>query len=563
MSSSPSGYTNTLPRIDRAGRPAQGREDSFFWGVATSGYQAEGGYNGPGQPRNNWGWAERDGDVVTSGRTADFWTLAPEDFARCRDMGLNSFRLSIEWSRVQPGVELGSKKGMGEGEEPPPFDEKALHRYAQLIAGCRANGLEPIVTLHHFVQPAWLGLDPWLEQGVIDHFLAFIKKTLGYLLEVLPREFNCEAPRWFITINEPNLFAFNHYLYRIFPSGHIGLNHTVQCLAHLMEAHIRAYRLIHEIYEGTGVVPMVSFNNYCSDLYWSDTAMLDLLFAPSRGVERSRVREDLQMRAHAFDLRFMAARLFPVHGLRYVIGQWLKNFHHTVGVRGFQMTCWDRVTALLYERKEAPLDYIAFDYYDPFIAHALRWPTWRDFESRKRSFRDWMLESVASKWWDWHMLPEGLGFFARHLSRYGLPMLIAENGMALRRLPDHRIFKRSDNIARSQYLREHVQAVGRLVEKGLPLIGYLHWSLFDNYEWGSFSPRFGLFSLDYRVYPTRHSVDGMGDNPSATYTEEIAAVRGRLMMKRRTAEKNAGSKSGATLAVNQSNISSPDSVQKI
>ena len=59
--------------------------------------------------------------------------------------------------------------------------------------------------------------------------------------------------------------------------------------------------------------------------------------------------------------------------------------------------------------------------------------------------------------------------------------------------------------------------VSRLVERGQPLIGYLHWSLFDNYEWGSFAPRFGLFSLDYTVYPTRHAVDATGDNPSATY----------------------------------------------
>ena len=85
-----------------------------------------------------------------------------------------------------------------------------------------------------------------------------------------------------------------------------------------------------------------------------------------------------------------------------------------------------------------PLDYIAFDYYDPFIAHALRWPSWHDFELRKRSFRDWVLESVASKWWDWRMLPEGLAFFTATWAGYGLPLLIAENGMALRRLPDNR-----------------------------------------------------------------------------------------------------------------------------
>ena len=61
----------------------------------------------------------------------------------------------------------------------------------------------------------------------------------------------------------------------------------MQCLAHLLEAHVRAYRLIHELYaEDSGPRPRVSFNNYASDLYWSDTAMIDLLFAPSRKMPR-------------------------------------------------------------------------------------------------------------------------------------------------------------------------------------------------------------------------------------------------------------------------------------
>jgi len=581
--SHPHAYTHRLTSVEKGREPDVTPEgtrepgplfpgEDFFWGVATSGYQAEGGYNGPGEPLNNWAWAESRGDVVPSGRTADFWTLAHEDFERCRDMGLNAFRMSIEWSRVQPTTTLGAVEGLPADAPVPPFDERALYSYAQRIADCRAQGLEPIITLHHFVYPAWLGMDAWLKPETIDHFLVFVEHTLRYLLRTLPHDFGCKPPRWFITINEPNLQAFNHYLYRIFPSGRpVGLEPTVECLAHLIEAHVRAYRLIHELYTGSGVTPKVSFNNYSSDLYWSDTAILDLLFAPSRHVPRQTLRDDLSERAHAFDARFNAARLFPRIGPRYFFGQWIKRFHHTVARRGLSMPCWDRLIGLLYQRPEVPLDYIAFDYYDPFIAHAIRWPTWHDFDSRERSFRDWVLESVASKWWDWHMLPEGLAFFTKHLARYGLPLLIAENGMALRRLPDNRPFRRRDNLARSQYLREHVRVVSRLVERGMPLIGYLHWSLFDNYEWGSFAPRFGLFSLDYTVYPTRHAVDVTGDNPSATYTQEIEQAREQFAGAARRAGKKTGegpdmTESGATPATKitsstESNISQPNSVQ--
>ena len=571
------GHTHRLPRVEKglepdvtpegiaSPPPFQSAED-FFWGVATSGYQSEGGYNGEGQPVNNWAWAERKGDVVPSGRTSDFWTLAHEDFGRSRDMGLNAFRMSIEWSRVQPSLVLGSEEGLAEGEEPPPFDERALYSYAQRIADCRAHGLEPVITLHHFVWPAWLGLDAWLKPKTIDLFLVFVERTIQYLLRTLPHDFNCEPPKWYITINEPNLQAFNHYLYRIFPTGHpVGIGPTSQCLANLLEAHVRAYRLIHQLYAGSRVTPKVSFNNYASDLYWGDTAMIDLLFAPSRKVSRQKLHPDMHVRAHAFDAYFNAAKLFPTHGPRYFFGQWVKAFHHKVAKQGFERPCWKRVIDLIYEREEVPLDYIAFDYYDPFIAHALRWPTWHDFEVRKRSARDWMLESIASKWWDWHMLPEGLAFFVRHLGRYGLPLIIAENGMALRRLPDNSPFKRRDNVVRSQYLRENVRMVSRLVEHGHPLIGYLHWSLMDNYEWGSFAPRFGLFSIDYTVYPARHAVDATGDNPSATYSDEIRAAREQISAASRRAGKMPAS-SGAAPATNitnliPSNISQPDRVQ--
>jgi beta-glucosidase/6-phospho-beta-glucosidase/beta-galactosidase len=578
--SSPSGHTHRLPSVEKGREPDVTHEgtrtagpsisgDEFFWGVATSGYQAEGGYNGPGEPMNNWAWAEAQGDVVPSGRTSDFWTLANEDFARCRDMGLNAFRMSIEWSRVQPSTVLGDPAGLSPDARPPAFDERALYSYAQRIADCRAHGMEPFITLHHFVYPAWLGLDAWLKPETIDHFLAFVRRTLEYLLRTLPHDFGCAPPRWFITLNEPNLQAFNHYLYRIFPSGPlIGIEPTVQCLGNLLEAHIRAYRLIHEIYAGSGIKPMVSFNNYASDLYWGDNAMVDLVFAPSRRVPMASVRKDLMQRAHDFDDRFNAAKLFPMHGPRYFIGQWMKHFGHVLAKRAFRSTAWDRVLAVLYQRPgEIPLDYIAFDYYDPFIAHALRWPTWADFDLRKRSFRDWVLESVASKWWDWQMLPEGLSFFVKHLSRYGLPLVIAENGMALRRLPDNRPFRRRDNLTRSHYLREHIRVVSRLVERGQPLIGYLHWSLFDNYEWGSFAPRFGLFSLDYTVYPRRHEVDATGDNASATYTHEIHEARGQWAAAARRAGRKTGEPpaSGPPPATfpGESNISPPTSVKRI
>jgi len=186
---------------------------------------------------------------------------------------------------------------------------------------------------------------------------------------------------------------------------------------------------------------------------------------------------------------------------------------------------WSRLLDVLYDGTETgpPLDYIAFDYYDPFIAHALRWPKGSDLFHKHRDhkllprppFVERFLESIMTKWWDWRLLPEGLSFFVHVLERFDLPIIIAENGMANRSAPD-RHHGRKDNLRRSDFLRQHIAVVKRLRAEGSPLIGYFYWSLVDNYEWGSYAPRFGLYSRQ------REATDFRGDNAPATYAREIA-----------------------------------------
>jgi beta-glucosidase/6-phospho-beta-glucosidase/beta-galactosidase len=64
-----------------------------------------------------------------------------------------------------------------------------------------------------------------------------------------------------------------------------------------------------------------------------------------------------------------------------------------------------------------------------------------------------------------------------------------------------------------------------MVAAGIPLLGYLHWSLFDNYEWGSFTPRFGLYSIDYQCDNDRLVEDHLGDRPSLTYAKLVSEAR--------------------------------------
>lgn len=489
---------------------------SFLWGVAISAYQAEGGYNGPGEPQTNWARAERAGDVAALGASADFLNHHAADFVRAQALGLNAFRLGLEWSRIQPTAEE-------EPGNPPPFDLAALDRYADVLTRCFECGLEPVITLHHFVHPAWLGPDPWLEETTPGLFAAYVRTAVLHLNRRLPRPI-----RWFITINEPNMLVLNSYFGRQFPARHPGgIKTMMRAYNELLRAHVQAYNTLHDLYAEHGwPAPQVTFNNYCSDVYWSDKLLLDLVSVRERNVSREQVGGHLISRAQEFDRAFRTAQL-PLHrDLAFYFGCLAKRIGNWLGYRTFSAAPFASFLDDLYASPRSQvLDYIGLDYYDPFAAHAFRLPVWWDHEFRNRSFRTWMLATVTSKWWDWRVLPRGLYFFCRHYAEdFGLPVLIAENGMALRRRNDRRRPRR-DRMTRSDFLRLHIHEVMRLERDGVPLLGYLHWSLFDNYEWGTYAPRFGLYSIDFARGTAREAVDPLGDRPAETYADLIREAR--------------------------------------
>jgi beta-glucosidase len=497
-------------------------QPEFLWGVATSAYQSEGGYNGPGEPRTNWAAAEERGDVAPVGRAAEFWTRFREDFARCRELGLNAFRLGIEWSRVQPATS-------GERGEPPAFDRAALDRHAEMIAECRHAGLEPVVTLHHFVHPAWLGPDAWLDTQTPQRFADYVAETVTEVNRRLVETHQVRPIRYYITVNEPNMLVLNTYLGTQFPSGTAaGLTNVVRAYTHLLIAHITAYNLIHDLYEQHGWrAPLVTVNNYCSDVYWSDRMWLDLLALRTKEIVRANVAEHICTKSREFASAFRQARIRLHRDLPYYFGALMKRLSNWAGRRFFDPHAIAPLLDAIYASPRARLmDYIGLDYYDPFAAHAFRLPVWWDHESKNRSFHAWMMNSITSKWWDWRVLPRGLHFFCDNYStEFGLPVLIAENGMALRRRPEARHRQRRDRMTRSQFLRLHVHEVTRIRSRGVPLIGYLHWSLFDNYEWGTYTPRFGLFSIDYSAGTDRLVEDHFGDRPAETYARLVSEAR--------------------------------------
>jgi beta-glucosidase/6-phospho-beta-glucosidase/beta-galactosidase len=320
--------------------------------------------------------------------------------------------------------------------EPPPFDHGALDHYAAMFRSCREHGLEPVVTLHHFVHPAWLGSDPWLDPRAPELFAAYVRYAVAYVNERLEQPLH-----WFITINEPNMLVLNTYLGHQFPARALGGFRTMtRAYNQLLRAHVLAYNVLHDLYiERSWRAPQVTVNNYCSDLYWSDKLLLDLLASRERGISLEQLGDYICDRARAFEQAFIAARI-PLHkDVSYYFGAGLKRLSNWIGFRTFDTDTFRPFLETLHAAPRAQtLDYIGLDYYDPFAAHAFRLPVFWDHEFKNKSFRSWVLATVTSKWWDWRVLPRGLHFFCKHYAQdFGRSVMIAENGMALRRRPDN------------------------------------------------------------------------------------------------------------------------------
>jgi beta-glucosidase len=194
----------------------------FLWGTATASHQVEGG-----NTNNNWYKWEQDGHTAhKSGKACDWWGGRwKEDFDHAAETGQNAHRLSVEWSRIQP--------------TPDRWDEEPIERYRLMLRGLHERGITPMVTLHHFTDPLWLGeLQGWETDAVVPLFEKFTRKVVEALKEY--------CTLW-CTINEPNVYAIEGYLRGNFPPGKDDLKLSLRVQANMLRAHAAAYRLIHQL----------------------------------------------------------------------------------------------------------------------------------------------------------------------------------------------------------------------------------------------------------------------------------------------------------------------------
>ncbi len=461
----------------------------FRFGVATAGFQVEGGYNGPGQPANNWRDWERQGRVERSGIALDFWNRWAEHLDRAVAAGCDAFRLSVEWARCEPA----------DGA----VDEAAFRRYAAILEGCAERGLLPVVCLHHFTHPRWLGSDFWLRLDAPQRFATWAD-AVGTRLGGLCRH-------W-ITINEPNVLAALTWVTGALPPGRLGgIGDMVRASDHLMTGHVLAYAALRRHRPDA----VISVNNHASSVYELDRLLLDVLLARRRGMARDELRPWLH------DRRGEWYAALPPPARREALLRRL-----VASAIPLEQSLPRTVTAAWDGPHDRPLDVVLLDYYNPTLADRLRLPGRRTAGGREwRPFRPL---------WDDPVHPEGLTTWCRvsveanqcvPATQAGLDVWVAENGLC-NRVRAGRAEPRGDGWDRVRFLRANVAAVVRAVDEGVPVAAYFHWTLADNYEWGSYEPRFGLYGVDRGRDDVRwRDRDSMSGDAAGTYRRLAEGLR--------------------------------------
>lgn len=186
-----------------------------FIGAATSAHQIEGNVS------NDWTYFEKKGLVPEVGEACNSWVKMEEDIKLLKSIGANAYRFSIEWSRIEP------EEGL--------FNIKALERYKRFVNKLLENDIEPFITLHHFTNPIWFfRMGGWVNSKIVRLFSRYVDFITKYLKEV----------RFWITINEPNVYAYNGYVVGIWPPAEKSILKAIIVVRNMIKASSEAYGII-------------------------------------------------------------------------------------------------------------------------------------------------------------------------------------------------------------------------------------------------------------------------------------------------------------------------------
>ena len=385
----------------------------FLWGAATAAHQVEGNNHNQwtvwelenarakaAQAEYHFGdspaWDRIKAEAKTpqnyvSGQLADHYNQFDSDFEYLTKMHMNSYRFSIEWSRIEPT----------EGA----WNIEAITHYKNYLKALKKRDIEPVVTLFHFTLPVWFMEKGGFEKRAnVKDFVRYVEKVMAELGTHL---------HYVVTINEPEIYARESYLSQDWPPNESNRWKFLRVINNMALAHKRAADVIH----ATNRKLKVSIAKNSPYIYPGDNAWL------------SRV----------------SAQTF-----QYLQDDWV--------IKKFVKSC----------------EFLGVNYY---------------FTNRVYGYR---VHNPDEKLSDlhWDLQPSDIEYVVERLYRkYKLPILITENGLA-----------DAEDEQRQWWIKETILGMQRAIAGGVEMIGYMHWSLMDNFEWAHGKwPRFGLVAVDYKT----------------------------------------------------------------
>ncbi|HEX6553136.1 MAG TPA: family 1 glycosylhydrolase [Ktedonobacteraceae bacterium] len=395
----------------------------FLWGTASSAYQCEGGNRNTQMYR----W-EQQGHFPTGvqcGEAANWWQMAEDDFALAEQMGNNALRLSIEWSRIEPA----------EGQ----WDSAAVDRYRAMLTDLHRHHIKPVVTLHHFTEPLWFvdrgGLANEINIPLFVRYITHVVQSLSDLCD------------FWLTINEPNVYAFQGYLVGSYPPGEHDLVHTLQVLRNLMQAHVEAFYAIRRL-QPEGQI------GYCLHYRLFDPAN------PLSPLDRAVAG------LHETGFNWAALQAGETGRFSFPFNALLAPLAHAPGSRDYHGVNY-------YSR-----DLVGFDLTNP-----------AELFGRRLTRPDALHGDPGMDNYFSEIYAEGLYRVLKTIhrrTRGNKPLYITENG-----------FSDAHDDRRPRAILEHLAMIHRAISEGIPVGGYLHWTLVDNFEWADgWGVRMGLIELN-------------------------------------------------------------------
>lgn len=451
----------TLERTTPVAHLASRIPPSFTLGVAAAAFQIEGALADGGRGPSGWdAFAEKPGAIEAGASpevTCDHYHRLPEDVALLQDLGVDSYRFSLSWPRIQP-------EGRG------AVNQAGLDFYDRLIDSLLAVGITPMATLYHWDTPLPLEhRGGWLSRETAKRF--------GDYAYAAGTRFGDRVSQW-VTLNEPLSVAFNGYAFGVHAPGRALLFDALPAIHHQLLAHglgVQALR-------AASVVGGIGLTNFHAPI------------EPASNTRRDRLV------AHVYDLAMNRMYADPVLLGRYPrLPLWAQPW----------LRAKARITDADLQTIHQPLDFYGLNYYFPVKVAMGRGKELRRTDPHhamsKLPFRTVDYPELARTGFGWPVAPDHLGTVLGQLrDRYGAalpPVYITEGGASFPE-PDS-VSAPLHDAERQQYLADHLgSALAAVapggVAEGVDLRGYYVWTLMDNFEWAAgYTQRFGLVHVDF------------------------------------------------------------------